>query len=94
MDEKYIFRKIFYRNDALGEGTIKEVVVVRVYERDPLLAEVVDYPINKNLNERIIFLEGKIKDNESQFEKSGDWYVDGEISRREKKRLNKLLEEK
>ena len=94
MDGKYIFRKIVYRNDALGEGTIKEVVVLGVNVGYPNLTSVVD-PVNGSLHKyTVVFSDLQRKFKRKNIEKSGDWCVGKRASRRVRKRLNHLLEEK
>lgn len=105
MDEKYIARKmkkgdigrkITYRNDFFGEGTIKEVVVVGVDERYPSFAKVVDYPLNrKDLNKRWVwFSKYTGKEKGEHIKKSGDYHVNGIISEIENLRLNGMLKRK
>jgi len=105
MDEKYIARKmkkgdigrkITYRNDFFGEGTIKEVVVVGVDERYPFFGKVVNYPVNReNLDKHWVwFSKFQGKEKKENIKKSGDWYVNGIISEIEKLKLNGMLKKK
>ena len=91
MDEKYIGRKISYRNDALGKGTIKDVVVlgVNVGYRD--LTSVINHPINGSPKYMFVFSNTQRQKDREDIKKSGDWYVGNEISFFERRRLNKIL---
>ena len=94
MDEKYIFRRITYRNDALEGEKIKEVVVLGVNVGYPNLTSVVD-PVNGSLHKYMfVFSDTQRREKREGIKKSGDWHVGKEISRREKRRLNHLLEKK
>lgn len=94
MDEKYILRKITYRNDALGKEIIKEVVIlgVNVGYRD--LTSVIKHPLNGSPKYTIVFSDTQRKENKEDIEKSGDWCVGKEISFFERRRLNKILKGK
>ena len=94
MDEKYVFRKIVYRNDALGEETIKEVVVLGVNVGYKDLTSVINHPVNGSPKYKIVFSDGQRKSKRKNIEESGDWYVGKRASRRVRKRLNHLLEKK
>ena len=94
MDEKYIFRKIVYRNDAFGEGTIKEVVVLGVNVGYDDLTSVVDLGNGSLHKYMVVFSDKKRKSKRENIGKSGDWYVGKRAPRRVRKRLNHLLEEK
>jgi len=95
MDEKYIGRKITYRNDALEGEKIKEVVAYGFDERYPNFLKVIDYPFNGALNKHMVFFPNKKRKKErTSIKESGDWHVGKELSFFKRRRLNHLLEKK
>jgi len=83
---------ILYRNDFLGKGTIKQVVACGFNERYANFMKVIDYPINSEPHAyMVLFSNMQRRYNPKEIKESGDWIIDGELSKKEKKLLGKLI---
>jgi len=88
---KYVGTIISYKNGPV----IKEAIVYDFDEKYPLFLKVVNHPIESNLNKRMILLsETQKKVFPREISKSGDWAINREITKSERKALDVLLNKK
>ena len=86
--------KIVYKNDSLVTP-IKKVALFNLEQRYNNLFEVLNLPIKKDSKPYLIYLKGdSIKEDTNQIKKSGDWCFFGRLSKRERRLIDKIKNQK